>query len=314
MKIIDYEAAEDRDGWLARIGTCSWEAGQYLYSLLRDGRFHEMAGERASVLLLTEGEDLVSFCTLAERDDIPRTELTPWIGFVYTDPAWRGRHCAGILLKHAERLAEEAGYRAVYISTGHTGLYEKYGYVFLTTVPDVHGEPSRVYRKELAPVSFRRFRDGDAQAVSDLIGHTLRTTNIRDYSAAEIEELAARMSPDEMRRRAGWTHFYVAEAGDRIVGCGAIGPNWGREDESSLFTVFVLPEYQGRGIGRRIIETLERDAYALRADRIVIPASVTAVDFYRRMGYDYQDGKAELDAERLYRLEKIRRAEEREDE
>ncbi len=32
----------------------------------------------------------------------------------------------------------------------------------------------------------------------------------------------------------------------------------GKEDESSLFTIFVLPEYQGKGIGRKIIETLEK--------------------------------------------------------
>lgn len=38
-----------------------------------------------------------------------------------------------------------------------------------------------------------------------------------------------------------------------IIGCGAIGSYWGKKDESSLFTIFVLPEYQGKGIGRKII-------------------------------------------------------------
>lgn len=42
-------------------------------------------------------------------------------------------------------------------------------------------------------------------------------------------------------------------------GCGAIGPYWGKEDESSLFTIFVLTDYQGKGVGRRIVETLEND-------------------------------------------------------
>lgn len=32
-------------------------------------------------------------------------------------------------------------------------------------------------------------------------------------------------------------------------------------------SVFVLPEYQGRGIGRRIMETLEGDPYFARARR-----------------------------------------------
>ena len=38
-----------------------------------------------------------------------------------------------------------------------------------------------------------------------------------------------------------------------IVGCGAIGPYWDKEDESSFFTIFVLPEYQGKGIESAIM-------------------------------------------------------------
>ena len=90
-----------------------------------------------------------------------------------------------------------------------------------------------------------------------------------------------------------------------IVGCGAIGPYWGKEDESSLFTIFVLPEYQGQGIGRKIIETLEQDEFFLRAKRVEIPASITACEFYRKMGYDYKNGIAVVDEEGLYRLEKF---------
>jgi len=72
-----------------------------------------------------------------------------------------------------------------------------------------------------------------------------------------------------------------------------------------LFTIFVLPEYQGRGVGRTIIETLEQDEFFMRAKRVEIPASITACEFYRKMGYDFKDGIAEVDEEQLYRLEKF---------
>ena len=71
-------------------------------------------------------------------------------------------------------------------------------------------------------------------------------------------------------------------------------------------TIFVLPAYQGKGIGSKIIHTLEQDEFFLRAKRIEIPASITAVEFYRKMGYDYKNGVAELDDEQVYRLEKFR--------
>lgn len=68
----------------------------------------------------------------------------------------------------------------------------------------------------------------------------------------------------------------------------------------------MLPEYQGSGIGTSIIQTLEQDEFFLRASRIEIPASITAVDFYKKMGYAYKNGVAELDDEQVYRLEKFR--------
>ena len=114
------------------------------------------------------------------------------------------------------------------------------------------------------------------------------------------------LSPEKLVERANWTHFYVICETDKIIACGAIGPYWGKEDESSLFNIFVLPEYQGKGIGKRMIETLEKDEYFLRAKRVEIPASITACEFYKKMGYSYKNGIDKIDEEQLYRLEKFR--------
>ena len=87
----------------------------------------------------------------APYDDVwdDRSE-TPWIGFVYTFPAYRGRHCAGQLLAYCEQLAAQSGKQYVYISTPHVGLYEKYGYDFHRHANDYLGNACRVYRKELS--------------------------------------------------------------------------------------------------------------------------------------------------------------------
>ena len=155
-------------------------------------------------------------------------------------------------------------------------------------------------------MQIRRFQDADAKAVSDLVVRTMRVTNRKDYSSAYIESHVQALTPEFFIQRAQWTHCYVVCDADRVIGCGAIGPYWGKEDESCLFTIFVLPEYQGRGIGRRIVETLESDEFFLRAKRIEIPASITACAFYRKLGYAYKDGGEEPDEEGLYKLEKYR--------
>lgn len=152
----------------------------------------------------------------------------------------------------------------------------------------------------------RRFNNEDSVELANVIAKTLRTTNIKDYPLEYIENNISFLSAEKLIERSSWTNLYVVCDNKKIIGCGAIGPYWGKEDESSLFTIFVLPEYQGKGIGRKIIETLEQDEYFLRAKRIEIPSSVTAVDFYRKMGYDYKNGIAELYKEQLCRLEKFR--------
>ena len=155
-------------------------------------------------------------------------------------------------------------------------------------------------------MKIRRLQEKDAEEVSALIATTLRTTNIKDYSAEYIENDVKALQPQAILERASWMHFYVFCEDEKIVGCGAIGPFWGKTDESSLFTIFVLPEYQGQGIGRKIIQTLEADEYFFRAKRIENPASITATPFYRKMGYDYKNGITTPDDEGLLRLEKFR--------
>ena len=156
-------------------------------------------------------------------------------------------------------------------------------------------------------MKIRSFQECDAAEVSALIIRTLQISNAKDYPPEEIQRITAKFTPEDVIERAGWTHLYVCCVDQKIVACGAIGPYWGKEDESALFNIFVLPEYQGKGVGRRLIEALEADEYALRANRIEIAASITGRDFYRKLGYSFKNGIDTLDEEQLYRLEKFRK-------
>ena len=155
-------------------------------------------------------------------------------------------------------------------------------------------------------ITARLINENDAKAVSDLIRKTISISNKKDYPEDLMDQLIAIETPEHVLERASWTHFYVFEINGQIIACGAIGPYWGKEDESSLFTIFVDPDHQGKGIGRFIINTLEKDEFFTRAKRIEIPASITGVPFYLKMGYNYKDGITEPDEEHLIRLEKFK--------
>ncbi|MBQ3843182.1 MAG: GNAT family N-acetyltransferase [Ruminiclostridium sp.] len=149
MEITEYFGNADKEHWLEELGKCEWEAGKLLYSLLKNGTAEQFLGNDPKILMMTDGDRLACFCTLAEKDDIPDCELSPWIGFVYTFPEYRGRHLAGELIRYAEKQAAEAGYDTTHISTCHTGLYEKYGYTFSETRKDIQGCDSRIYTKSM---------------------------------------------------------------------------------------------------------------------------------------------------------------------
>lgn len=154
MEVIDYFSSDDHEYWQNQIKRSDWRAGQYLYGLLRNHQVKERYGEHTRVLLLTEGRTLISFCIYAERDEVPDPALTPWAGFVYTFPEFRGKRRVGKLLEHAGLLAKNDGYEYLYISTGETGLYEKYGCSFWKTMKDAHGEDTRVYRMKIQRMDY----------------------------------------------------------------------------------------------------------------------------------------------------------------
>ena len=127
----------------------------------------------------------------------------------------------------------------------------------------------------------------------------LRRTALASPDAARLiaalnEELAAKF-PEP-----GATHFslsdaqVVADAGaflvayldDVAIGCGAVR----RLDEATaeIKRMYVHPSVRGQGIGRGLVEALEREARLLGVTRIVLETGTRlarAIKLYEAMGY-----------------------------
>ena len=190
---------------------------------------------------------------------------------------------------------------------GNCHLYEKCGFVRVGEDIVVNEKMTLVdYVKSCIRV--RRFKEENADEVSKLIVRNFLEVNSKDYGIAAMEKLAKAYDSGKVLNIANYAHMYVFEWNGKIVGTGSISSFWGSKTESILLTIFVLPEFHGKGIGRKIINTLEQDEFFVRATRIEIPASITATEFYRKFGYDYKNGVKELDEEYHYRLEKFKEA------
>ena len=156
-------------------------------------------------------------------------------------------------------------------------------------------------------ITIRRFVESDAEAVQNMIHRGLREINGKDYPPELMEEYCHYFTLEKIKSQADSAHTYVAVAADKVIGTGSIAPYWGSLTESILLTIYILPECIGKGAGTAIVKALEQDEYFLRADRIEIPSSVTAVKFYEKMGYFPKNG-IEPDEEGIVPMEKFRAA------
>ena len=85
---------------------------------------------------------------------------------------------------------------------------------------------------------------------------------------------------------AGDGAFLLAYLDDMAVGCGAVR----RLDEATaeLKRMYVAPTVRGRGIGRALVEALEREARLLGVTKVVLETGTrlaSAVALYQKMGY-----------------------------
>lgn len=155
-------------------------------------------------------------------------------------------------------------------------------------------------------ICIRPMEAGQAGAVSALIGRVLMEVNIRDYSREDMVEFAAYYSPEKVASiPASGGHSYVAMRGEELLACGSVVPVEGNPDECMIQALFVRPDWEGRGVGRRLMQTLEADPLFRAARRALVSASLTAHEFYGKLGYRYRDGKKICEDNDHYWMEKF---------
>ena len=119
---------------------------------------------------------------------------------------------------------------------------------------------------------------GDAADISRVIIRALRETNAKDYTPDIIARVELSFSSAAVERLIDQRDVFVAEMDNRVVGTASL-------DGQTLRTMFVLPDVQGRGIGRLLVQRIERVARERQLGILTVPATVTAEAFYARLGF-----------------------------
>lgn len=155
-------------------------------------------------------------------------------------------------------------------------------------------------------VCIRPMEESQATEVSALIGQVLMEVNIRDYPREALLEFVEYYSPERVASipRSGG-HSYVAMRGDELLACGSVVPMEDRPGECEIRALFVRPEWEGKGVGRQLVRTLEADPLFRGAKRVAVSASLTSHEFYLKLGYRYQDGIKVCEDHDHYWMEKF---------
>ncbi len=153
-------------------------------------------------------------------------------------------------------------------------------------------------------IEIQPFDPAQAGEVSALIGRSLLELNIRDYPREDLVDFAEYYNPGHVLALSKEGHSFVAMDGETVVGCASITPYEETPGQAVIQGFFMLPEYAGKGIGRRLLETLEADPIFREADKTVVSASLSAHKFYAKFGYRYRWGIPVCEERDHYWMEK----------
>src|SRR6266849_4502564 len=123
-------------------------------------------------------------------------------------------------------------------------------------------------------ITIRSARPEDARSIARLDVETWRATYAGLLSASYLVGLS------ERRRELGWRGVILREprdvrvavgSGGAMLGFGSCGPNRGdRRFTGEVFTLYVAPDWQNQGVGRRLLIALFRRLVAARRPSAIV--------------------------------------------
>lgn len=129
-------------------------------------------------------------------------------------------------------------------------------------------------------ITIRRATISDAKTSVQLFLDTITHINTKDYSIEEISVWSSfAQDINRWEDRIQTQHFFIATIDNKTTGFSSI------TDHGYLDLMYVHKDYQGMGIGSRLLKQIEATAANLKAHDIYALVSKTAFPFFKSKGY-----------------------------
>ncbi len=130
-------------------------------------------------------------------------------------------------------------------------------------------------------IIMRTAKPQDAESLRELIHRTIDTCYFRIYSQEAIDYFKDYHNLTNIINDISEGHCLILTCGQELIGTGTLF-------SSNARRVFVKPEYQKMGFGKRIMYGLEEKAVEKGIRILDLDASLVAYPFYRSLGYKTQ--------------------------
>jgi GNAT superfamily N-acetyltransferase len=124
---------------------------------------------------------------------------------------------------------------------------------------------------------------GDIPAIWEVRARAIRGACRAHYSDDDVERWAAVGIPADFAEVVAQTEFLVMADATTIAAFGFLDVS-----KSEIGAMFVQPDFQGAGFGRRILSTLESIARQAQLPALSLVASLNAERFYAAAGFKSQ--------------------------
>lgn len=131
----------------------------------------------------------------------------------------------------------------------------------------------------------------DFEKIRDIAYKTWPVVYGEILSAAQLDYMLATFYSDEALRENllhKKHHFIMAFDGDNVLGFASYQHHYSGKNKTHLHKIYVLPETQGRGVGKLLMEAVIDAAKGNHSDTLSLNVNRfnKALDFYQKVGFE----------------------------
>ena len=133
-------------------------------------------------------------------------------------------------------------------------------------------------------MEIKNYTESYFSIIFDIVHKTIEEIYPKYYPRSAVDFFHYHHSKEKMEKQLPNEVTMILSDEKKIIGTGSLF-------ENEIKRFFILPECQGKGYGKILLNELEKNIDKNKYDKYVLDSSLGAVEFYRKNGYSFKEYK-----------------------